>query len=734
MSSSKPNPKIVPAPDNPIVPAQLDLRMPAVTHPPVEELRAFALGNLTSKRAAEIEQHVESCDVCGRTLAAAPDDTLVALARDAAAQTLVVSPQISEPELGNQIPSELREHPRYRVLGLLGSGGMGAVYKAEHRMMERSVALKVISRKFLTSPAAVDRFLREVKTAAKLNHPNIVASFDAEQAGNLHFLVMEYVDGISLDRLLTKYRQLPVINVCQIVRQAALGLAHAHAQGMVHRDIKPQNVMFTRKGQVKLLDFGLARLGIATDKDTDSPSPPTGPTNGVTLNNGLQTEAGVFLGTPDYVAPEQALNATRADARSDIYSLGCTCYFLLTGRPPFPDGTVFEKLACHAARTPPVLSQFRDDIPPELERIVSRMLAKSPTDRFSSADDVARALAPFAKSSPIPPRKDGNPLVSSKPIPSNQSGNTRVAPPVTRADGLGDIEVLDQLPVETGHKPAVKTNKRANKNAKQSRKPLWVGIGGLSLLIVLLLTANSYLGTHSPIGRMARSQSGSNGAKSLSESPGVTGRSERSGTSRSERTINSAETAGPDRRVLFVIPNQKVWYADYGPVKDRLMANGYEVITASIEKGMCIPEHDPRYPDFPHIEAEAALGPALRAADFAAILFAGFRIDPFLEDGPGFAETSRLLREFRTEKKLIGGICVGQIVLARHHVLDELPAAGGSFVHQTYPYRVAGGPKWAERPVVVNSSARIVTARDDKAAIDFADAVLTELKSVSASL
>ncbi|MBV9122592.1 MAG: SUMF1/EgtB/PvdO family nonheme iron enzyme [Planctomycetes bacterium] len=282
-------------------------------------------------------------------------------------------------------PPELIGHPRYHVLGLLGAGGMGAVYKALHRPMERQVALKVISPKLMGDAGAVARFRREVKAAARLSHPNIVAAYDAEHAGDLHFLVMEYVEGQSLAALVEDKGPLPVAEACDYVRQAALGLQHAHEHGMVHRDIKPHNLMLTAGGVVKILDFGLARVG--------------GPAEaGATL-----TQAGVLMGTPDYMAPEQASSPHAADIRADIYALGCTLYFLLTGRPPFPKGTLVQKLADHLERTPPPLAAVRSDVPAELSRLVERMLAKDPAQRYQTPGEVAQVLALFL--GPPPPQR-----------------------------------------------------------------------------------------------------------------------------------------------------------------------------------------------------------------------------------------------------------------------------------------------------------------------------------------
>jgi serine/threonine protein kinase len=275
------------------------------------------------------------------------------------------------------MPQELVDHPRYQVVRLLGKGGMGAVYVAEHRMMKRAVALKVIAEHLVSCSSAVERFRREVEAAARLSHPNIVTAFDAEQAGNCHFLVMELVDGVSLNRLVEQSGPFPVEQASEHIRQAALGLEHAHGHGMVHRDIKPHNLMLARGGQVKILDFGLTRF--ADDNQAEAPL----------------THWASLTGTPDYMPPEQAANAHAADIRADIYALGCTLYYLLAGRPPFPGGDAFEKIVAHMKHEPTPLPELRRDVPPELVQVVARMMAKNPEQRFQTPIEVARALSSF---------------------------------------------------------------------------------------------------------------------------------------------------------------------------------------------------------------------------------------------------------------------------------------------------------------------------------------------------
>ncbi len=289
------------------------------------------------------------------------------------------------------VPEALAAHPRYRLLELLGSGGMGSVYRAEHRRMERQVALKVMSPALMDRPEMVERFHREVKAAALLSHPNIVTAYDADQAADTHFLIMEFVEGISLAQKVKQDGPLPVPQACACARQAALGLQHAFERGMVHRDVKPHNLMLTPAGQVKVLDFGLARLM----RETTSARAESGPATPEAPSHAALTATGALMGTADFIAPEQAMNSSAADARADIYSLGCTLYYLLAGHAPFPEGTALDKLTAHCERQPKPLTELRRDIPQALARVVERMMAKDPARRYSTPAEVAEALAPF---------------------------------------------------------------------------------------------------------------------------------------------------------------------------------------------------------------------------------------------------------------------------------------------------------------------------------------------------
>src|SRR4051812_36755594 len=241
----------------------------------------------------------------------------------------------------------------YLLLERLGQGGMGQVFKARHQFMSRVVALKVIRPEHLTSPETVRRFHQEVRASAQLNHPNIVTAYDAGCVGDTHFLVMEYVEGQDLARLLKQRGALPVVAACDLARQVALGLQHAHEKGLVHRDIKPGNLLVTPQGVVKILDLGLARLRAS---EVGSLLPPL-------------TLEGAVMGTADYMAPEQALNSKGADIRADLYSLGCTLYHFLTGRVPLPSDSLPGKVLAHQQTAPVKVEALRPDLPPGLSEV-----------------------------------------------------------------------------------------------------------------------------------------------------------------------------------------------------------------------------------------------------------------------------------------------------------------------------------------------------------------------------
>jgi tRNA A-37 threonylcarbamoyl transferase component Bud32 len=336
------------------------------------------------------------CPVCG--VAVTTPGTTEAIAGDQGDAT-VMHPAGWQPSVppGVDVPPTL---PDFDILGELGRGGMGIVYKARWRSQDRVVALKVIRRDRLQHAEAVRRFRREAQAAARLNHPNIVQVFDSDHGGDTHYLVMEYVDGVTLERLVHERGPLSLPQACDYMRQAALGLQHAHEQALVHRDIKPANLMVVDGSagartaqnaslathQIKVLDMGVARvlqLGGAIPGESFS-----------TL-----TQGGAVIGTADYVAPEQLEDPHGADIRADLYSLGCTFYFVLTGQVPFPGGSLVSKLDKQRWQTPTPVDELRLDVPAPVAGVVRKLLAKKPADRFRTPAELAGALADFVRAS-----------------------------------------------------------------------------------------------------------------------------------------------------------------------------------------------------------------------------------------------------------------------------------------------------------------------------------------------
>lgn len=362
---------------------------------------------------------------------------------------------------------------RYVLLSELGAGGMGTVFKARDTAMDRVVALKLIRDERLANTAALVRFQQEVQAAARLAHPNIVRAYDAGTADGRQFLVTELVTGFDLGHELARRGALPSGEACEYARQAAVGLQHAHEQGLTHRDIKPSNLLFsTAERLVKIADFGLARVG--------DPGP-----------NGL-TADGSVMGTPDYIAPEQAISATSADIRSDLYSLGCTLYHFLTGHVPFPADSAYAKLLAHAREEPEPLDDACPGLNPALVAVVQKLMAKNPADRFQTPLEAAEALIPFCPKPrtgttsvvsrpatappaipvPVAPSQASasNPVVLPTPSTTNNSGRKTLPPPLPVIPEA--FPVPEQYP-----QPAPK---RTNALAL-------AGIGGVVLALVVLI-------------------------------------------------------------------------------------------------------------------------------------------------------------------------------------------------------------------------------------------------------
>lgn len=262
---------------------------------------------------------------------------------------------------------------RYVILDRLGSGSMGRVYRACHLHMGRLVALKIIAPEIMANERVIARFQREMKLVGRLDHPNVVRAFDAGQVGSVLYIVMEYVSGQSLGQRFRIRGPLPPAEVVDCAAQAALGLDHAHRQGIVHRDVKPSNLLLTNERRVKLLDLGLGALIEADDQAN------------------FATADRIAVGTIDYMSPEQACGRD-VDGRSDLYSLGCVVYHLITGRLPYPGISPIERLGKRINSKPTPITDLRPDLPSKLVRVLNKLLANRPEDRYRTGDEAAEAL------------------------------------------------------------------------------------------------------------------------------------------------------------------------------------------------------------------------------------------------------------------------------------------------------------------------------------------------------
>ena len=410
------------------------MNAPRFIHPTDQTLSSYGLGKLDDGSAEAVNEHLEQCPDCRKRVAEMSADSFLERVRDAQARPDSLVPLMSStaglsllaggsassgPPSTSSLPPGLADHLDYEILRELGQGGMGVVYLAQNTLMGRMEVLKVVSGHLINRRGVLDRFLGEIRHAAQLHHPNIVTAYAALRMGESLVLAMEYVEGLDLAKLVKARGPLPVANASNYVHQAALGLQHAHEHGMVHRDIKPGNLMLARQGNraiVKVLDFGLAKVSREVPAD------------------GALTHEGQMLGTPDFIAPEQISDARNADIRADIYSLGCTLYYLLTGGPPFPGTSLYDILQAHHSRDALPLNLARPEVPVELAALVAKMMAKEPDRRFQTPKEVAQALVPFFKPGANPGARS-SPEISrvgqAAPAPQPVGGVSPLARPAT---------------------------------------------------------------------------------------------------------------------------------------------------------------------------------------------------------------------------------------------------------------------------------------------------------------
>ncbi|MFW6169622.1 MAG: serine/threonine protein kinase [Planctomycetota bacterium] len=409
------------------------------------------------------------CELKSRHGGQLPDDATVVT------QALIDRGLISNWHAGNLLRGKYKGYflGKYKLLGFLGKGGMSSVYLAEHTLMRRKQAIKVFPKKRLKDASYLERFKLEALATAALDHRNIVRAYDIDHEGDVHYLVMEYVSGRDLQSLVKAGGGLSYHEAGNYIAQAARGLQHAHDAGLIHRDVKPANLLLDNTGCVKVLDLGLALF--VRDKEAS-----------LTL---FHNES--VLGTADYLAPEQALSSHDVDSRADIYGLGCTLYFLLTGKPLFPEGTLAQRIVKHQSKMPPDIRKSRPDCPRELARICSKMIQKKPGARYQTMREVAEMLEAWCGESPdpVPDSPHPNETRSDDEATSREDAGhgaprrtrrpaTGAGPPVvdSKPSSGSDSSVPNQAATSHGASTASDQDS-SSLDAAESRKPLAVTKG-----------------------------------------------------------------------------------------------------------------------------------------------------------------------------------------------------------------------------------------------------------------
>jgi serine/threonine protein kinase len=363
-------------------------------------LLEYIPGHLPGAEASSVEAHLQTCKPCQSritTLKArlskkkqqVPNEVDVVDSLGSPLAPVAVdssrSPSVAPTVLKQVRPRTPRHLGEYELIRCIGRGGMGVVYRAVHTRLKRKVAIKLLPHLHFADQAAITRLQREMAAAGRVKHPNLVYALDAGERDGIEYLVLEFVEGIDLGKLVAVLGPLPIADACEVIRQAACGLAHIDDCGLVHRDIKPSNLMLSEEGTVKVLDLGLALLARTASDDE-------------------ATKSGYLLGTADYVAPEQIDDPHHADVRSDLYSLGCALYKLLAGHAPFGKDceSVTSKLHAQRYSAPPPIRELRPEVPESLAALLDRLLAKEPADRPQKPQEVIAALAPLSEGADLP--------------------------------------------------------------------------------------------------------------------------------------------------------------------------------------------------------------------------------------------------------------------------------------------------------------------------------------------
>jgi serine/threonine protein kinase/putative intracellular protease/amidase len=575
----------------------------------------------------------------------------------------------------------------YLLLEKLGSGGMGVVFKARHRRLGRVVAVKVLAAEVTKDPLAVKRFEREVRAAGQLLHPNIVTAYDADEAQGHFFLVMEFVDGQDLASVVRENGPLTVEQAVDYILQAAKGLEYAHHMGVIHRDIKPGNLLLARDGTIKILDMGLARLD-------ESAVTRTAPDE--------LTRSGQVMGTVDYMAPEQGEDTRQADQRSDIYSLGCTLFRLLTGEPPYLADSLVRRFLAHREAPIPSLRARRPETPQRLDDICRKMLAKRPEDRYQNMAELIEALEQVAREcdAPAPPAL---PEMSTEQEMAEffrgRVSETAVARQTTptATEATPRMEMDDTL-------RAASFAARVNARTSRLRRGLMIGGCAAAITLAMAIAGWFFLGENAP-----------NQQDGLNSPPKRTP---------DQKPIGIAPSGQP-LRVLFVLPQNSFWEADYLPIREQLerSGNGIRVDVA------CATADEATGNNRMRVNPDLTLANA-NVADYAAVVFGGkLGVNEFIGNPEHAATAKAFIESMLRSGKIVASICRGNLVPLHAGALENRAAARSRYIyHVDIPSNAT--VEWRNREYVEHAaeSGIILTGREPNDAAPFGRRLLELLQ------
>ena len=611
-------------------------------HPDEGTLDDFVMGRLEAEKLEQVAEHIAGCEFCLTRIQslANKQDTLLDKLKETDFRYGTLGEQTPTVEEFDSICRSIESSTRYRMIRQIGTGGMGAVYLAEHEVMHRQVAIKVIRKEFVANQEAIQRFKNEVRNAARLSHRNIVTAFDADQASHLHFLVMEFVPGKSLAQVIEESGPLPVSKACDFVLQVAQGLEHALEQQMSHRDIKPANLMCTPRGVIKILDFGLAR--VADDHD-------------VTL-----TSTGALMGTIDYIAPEQARDAKSADIRSDLYSLGCTFYFLITGQPPFPETNRVDKIIAHCSKPFPDVRNRQKDVPIGVAQIIAKLTEKDADKRYQTPAELINDLEPFANS--------GLEVDDEIRLGLIQTPNAQSETNETEFD-TGTVTGTI-VPLSPSNQ-----NVLARFKFLLKRHPIRFAAAGLILTLLLFAV---YL-TAQGVFFMAR----------------------------------NGDDPSPKPKALLVMSSKRFWFSDYEPISRVLGENDIDLIVSSDRTG------EARYfrnelddaPNKYDVEIKKSVEQLVAAKvyeDIDAVIFIGTDTHEFRGDDPTGNSVRKLLSEMNRQGKWITSVGKGSEVPMFYGIYDGIDVCQSE--HQDPEVVRQTKARLVDRNVLQIDDAKVLTA------------------------